>query len=150
MLYYSDSLAAAERQLQAVLHVDRNFQEAQLEFVNVLAADHRCESARAMLSEIALSPRRAEYFPAYRAAVLGRCGDPVGAKRELDHIEMDAKAAKYINPLFVAIAYCRSGIVPEPSVGSTSQSRRTIGHYFNCESFPRSGPTETILNFDSF
>jgi tetratricopeptide (TPR) repeat protein len=103
VLYFADSMQAAEQQLRAVLKLDKNFTFAGIQLAQVYADQHQCSEALRVLPETPLPFGSPDDLN--RVYTWARCNDLPRAQGYLDTLEMHARSGGYANPFFVAIIY---------------------------------------------
>jgi eukaryotic-like serine/threonine-protein kinase len=103
ILYFADSMQAAESQLNAVLRIDKDFQFASGELAQVYADEHRCADAMRLLPANTWSIGSPENLVGH-GFVLVRC-DTAQARAYLDTVEARSRAGGYVGAFFVAVNY---------------------------------------------
>jgi len=103
VLYFADSMQAAEQQLRAVLKLDKNFTFAGIQLAQVYADQHQCSEALRVLPETPLPFGSPDDLN--RVYTWARCNDLPRAQGYLDTVEIHARSGGYANPLFVATIY---------------------------------------------
>ncbi|MDQ2932322.1 MAG: protein kinase [Gemmatimonadota bacterium] len=103
MLYFADSLAAAERQLDVVLKMDKNYHFARTEMSALYSLENHCDKAVALLPTILLPLASGE--DVIRATVWARCNEREKTKAYLEMVEARAQNRQAVSGFFVAQVY---------------------------------------------
>lgn len=103
LLLFVDSLQAAERQLNAVLKMDKNFLFARTEIAVVYAQENQCEKAMAALPTSPGPFASAE--DAMAVYVWARCNERDRLLPHMQAVELRARNGREVNAFFVAQIY---------------------------------------------
>ncbi|MEP6713804.1 MAG: protein kinase [Ferruginibacter sp.] len=103
VLFYLDSLQAAEHQLDAVLKMDKNFRFAQNQLALVYAEQHRCGKALEILPTPSWPFSSLEYGFTVRVWIL--CNQRDKVRQYLDSVESRTRNRQFVNAISVAQVY---------------------------------------------